>query len=169
MKDSHEVYFHILEAIAVNLTIERGPVSLRLPSCSYLISILCQPSNPSSANPATAGSAGMSAYGTQTNSTSVNDQFSHLPNLQRSIVKFILSQPTREEGIHVGVIAQAIGNGIDPNKIGYGQNFIWRSISIADMKFKRCIGYIIEQWRCIYDDRRLALQRLVLIFLVLHY
>jgi hypothetical protein len=31
VKDLHEVYFHILEAIAVNLTIERGPVSLRLP------------------------------------------------------------------------------------------------------------------------------------------
>ena len=31
VKDSHEVYFHILEAIAVNLTMERGPVSLPLP------------------------------------------------------------------------------------------------------------------------------------------
>lgn len=126
MKDSHEVYFHILEAIAVNLTIERGPVSLHLPSCSHLISILCKPSNPSSAlqtNPASAGSVGMSAYGAQT-STGVNDQFSHLPNLQRSIVRFILSQPTREEGIHVGMIAQAIGNGVDPNTLRYGHNFI---------------------------------------------
>lgn len=127
MKDSHEIYFHILEAIAVNLTIERGPVSLRLPSCSYLTFIFCKPSNPSSAlqtNPASAGSAGMSAYGAQTNSTGVNDQFSHLPNLQRSIVGFILSQPTRTEGIHVGMIAQAIGNGNDPTTIRYGHEFI---------------------------------------------
>ena len=36
VKDSHEVYFHTLEAIAVNLIIERGPVSLRLPSGSHL-------------------------------------------------------------------------------------------------------------------------------------
>ena len=125
MKDSHEVYFHILEAIAVNLIIERGPVSFCLPSCSYLISILCKPSNPNSAlqtNPA--GPVSISAYGTQTISTGVNDQFSHLPNLQRSIVTFILSQPTRDEGIHVGRIAQAIGSGIDPNTIRYGHNFI---------------------------------------------
>ena len=66
----------------------------------------------------------MSAYGAQTNSTGVNDQFSHLPNLQRSIVRFILSQPTREEGIHVGKIAQAIGHGNDPATIRYGYNFI---------------------------------------------
>jgi len=90
-----------MEAIAVSLIMERGP-----------------PSNPSSAlqtNPAPEGSVGMSAYGAQ--STGVNDQFSHLPNLQRSIVRFILSQPTREEGIHVGKIAQAIGSGIDPTTI----------------------------------------------------
>jgi len=101
VKDSHEIYFHTLEAIAVNLTIERGP-----------------PSNPSSAlQTKPAGSTGMSAYGTQTNTTGVNDQFSHLPNLQRSIVRFIMSQPTREEGIHVGMIAQAVGNGIGPSTI----------------------------------------------------
>lgn len=64
----------------------------------------------------------MSAYGAQ-QSTGVNDQFSHLPNLERSIVRFIISQPTRDEGIHVGKIAQAIGSGIDPATIGYGHNF----------------------------------------------
>ena len=95
----------------------------------------------------------MSAYGAQTNATGVNDQFSHLPNLQRSIVRFILSQPTRDEGIHVGKIAQAIGNGIDPATIRYGHNFLQRSFSIVDMESKRCIGAIIEQWRCVYDDR----------------
>ena len=126
MKDSHEVYFHILEAIAVNLIIERGPVSFSLPKLFLTyFSILCKPSNSSSGlqtNPATEGSTGMSAYGAQL--TAVNDQFSHLPNLQRAIVKFILSQPTRDEGIHVGKIAQAIGSGIDPTIIRYGHNFI---------------------------------------------
>lgn len=63
----------------------------------------------------------MSAYGAQ--STGVNDQFSHLPNLERSIVRFILSQPTRDEGIHVGKIAQAIGSGINPATIRYDHNF----------------------------------------------
>jgi replication factor A2 len=127
VKDSHELFFHIFEAMAVNLTIERGPVSFRLPSCSYLTFIFCKPSNPSSAlqtNPASAASAGVSAYGAQTNPTGVNDQFSHLPILQRSIVTFILSQPTRDEGIHVGKIAQAIGNGNDCITIRYGNNFL---------------------------------------------
>jgi replication factor A2 len=125
VKDSHEVYFHILEAIAVNLTMERGPVSLHLPKLYLPHFHHCKPSNPSSTlqtNPVSEGSVSMSAYGAQ--STGVNDQFSHLPNLQRSIVRFILSQPTREEGIHVGKIAQAIGSGIDPSTIGYGHNFI---------------------------------------------
>lgn len=32
IKDPHEIYFHTLEAIAVNLIIERGPVGLCLPA-----------------------------------------------------------------------------------------------------------------------------------------
>ncbi|KAF8163362.1 hypothetical protein B0H34DRAFT_320662 [Crassisporium funariophilum] len=102
-KDPHEVYFHILEAIAVNLIIERGP-----------------PSNPSLAQrkPANVAGTGISAYAAQNNSTGVKDQFSHLPPLQRSIVRFIMDQPPRDEGVHVAMIAKAIGaSGEDARKI----------------------------------------------------
>jgi len=82
VKDPHELYFHTLEAIAVNLIIERGP-----------------PSNPSSAlhpNPANAVSGNMSAYAAQTSKLAgVTDQFSSLPNLQRAIFNFIMNQPLR--------------------------------------------------------------------------
>lgn len=66
----------------------------------------------------------MSAYATQTNS-SVVDQFSHLPNLQRAIVKFMIDQPPRDEGVHVAIIAKAIGGGDVNNahKIRYGLDF----------------------------------------------
>jgi len=103
VKDSHEIYFHTLEAIAVNLIIERGP-----------------PSNPTLAlqsKPVDAGSGGMSAYATQPGSV-VSDQYSHLPNLQRAIVRFIAGQPPRDEGVHVAIIAKAIGGGdVDARKI----------------------------------------------------
>jgi replication factor A2 len=66
----------------------------------------------------------MSAYATQTNSTGVNDQFSSLPNLQRAIIKFIMEQPSREEGVFIGIIAKAIGaGGVDPLTIRYGHDF----------------------------------------------
>jgi len=97
IKDPHELYFHLLEAIAVNLIIERGPPSALQPK-------------PADA----AGSDAMSAYATQANLPGVNDQFSHLPNLQRAIMRFIIDQPPRDEGVHVALIAKAIGGG-DPD------------------------------------------------------
>lgn len=68
----------------------------------------------------------MSAYATQTNLPGVNDQFSHLPKLQRDIMRFIIDQPPRDEGVHVGLIAKAILGRSDPEnapKIWYGHNF----------------------------------------------
>jgi len=81
--DPHEIYFHILESIYATLLVERG-----------------SPSNP----------AAPSAYSAQKNapSAAVKDQFSHLPALQRSIIKFIMDQPPRDEGVHVALIAKAI-------------------------------------------------------------
>ncbi|KAF5330919.1 hypothetical protein D9619_005432 [Psilocybe cf. subviscida] len=101
--DPHEIYFHVLEAIAVTLTIERGP-----------------PSNPNAANARTKveSGAGISAYSAQSNAPAHNDQFAHLPALQRKIVHFIMSQPLQDEGIHVAAIAKAIGaSGEDARKI----------------------------------------------------
>ena len=37
------------------------------------------------------------------------DQYSYLPPLERSIVTFMLNQPSSEDGIHVGAIARAVG------------------------------------------------------------
>ncbi|KAH9484363.1 Replication factor A protein 2 [Psilocybe cubensis] len=102
IRDAHEIYFHILEAITVNLIMERGP-----------------PSNPHGANakPSENGGGNMSAYSVQ-GGGGPSDQFSHLPALQRNIVRFIMSQPPREEGIHVAAIAKAIGaGGQDAHKI----------------------------------------------------
>ncbi|KDR81675.1 hypothetical protein GALMADRAFT_239789 [Galerina marginata CBS 339.88] len=103
IKDPHEIYYHILEAIAVNLILERGP-----------------PSNPNLAAPnklLQGANSGISAYSAQ-NTAGAADQYSHLPPLQRDIVRFILNQPPRDEGIHVAVIAKAIGaSGEDARKI----------------------------------------------------
>jgi len=104
MKDPHETYFHILEAIAVTLMIDRG-----------------HPSNPSLASQPKTGqntTSNLSAYSAQSNSTGLPDQFGHLPQLQRAIINFIISQPPQEEGIHVAAIAKAIGaSGEDARKI----------------------------------------------------
>jgi len=67
----------------------------------------------------------MSAYATQTNLAGGNDQFSHLPNLQRAIVRFIIDQPPRDEGVHVAIIAKAIAGGdVDARKIRYGMVYL---------------------------------------------
>lgn len=50
----------------------------------------------------------------------MQDQYSNLPALQRDIVRFILSQPPQDEGVHVAVIAKAIGaSGEDARKIRF--------------------------------------------------
>jgi len=61
------------------------------------------------------GQAGTSAYTTQSHSVGINDEFAHLPPMQRSIIKIILDQPPSDEGVHVAAIARAIGG--DANKL----------------------------------------------------
>lgn len=81
---------------------------------------LSKPSNPGSGTAAKTERAGgdLSAYSAQNNASTANDQFAHLPPLQRSIMKFLMSQPPQDEGIHVAVIAKAIaGTHDDANKI----------------------------------------------------
>lgn len=123
MKDPHETYFHILEAIAVTLMIDRGHVR-----CCLVLVITQfidrykhkQPSNPSLASQSKVqnSTSNLSAYSAQSNSTGLPDQFGHLPQLQRAIINFIISQPPQEEGIHVAAIAKAIGaSGEDARKI----------------------------------------------------
>jgi len=90
---AHEMDFHELDVCNLKMVIERGPV---MPSKSG------QPA----AQTSTAN--GHSAYTAQSNSTA-NDQFSHLPEIERTIIKFMLEQPQNEEGVHVGSIARAVG------------------------------------------------------------
>ena len=54
------------------------------------------------------GAGPSTAYSAQSTVRS-SDQFSHLPNLHRSIIAFIQAQPSSAEGIHVSAIARAVG------------------------------------------------------------
>jgi replication factor A2 len=58
----------------------------------------------------TGGGQSLSAYSAgQVHQSAVKDQYAHLPPVPRSIVHFMLSQPQRPEGVHVGAIAKAVG------------------------------------------------------------
>ncbi|CAA7271641.1 unnamed protein product [Cyclocybe aegerita] len=101
VKDPHEIYFHTLETITVSLIHERGPP------------------NQNAQQKADGSGSSMNAYSAQAASGGLSDQFAHLPPLQRAILKFIIDQPPRDEGIHVALIAKAIGaSPEDANKIG---------------------------------------------------
>ncbi|KAG1756689.1 replication protein A subunit RPA32 [Suillus paluster] len=94
VKSSHEIYFHLLEAMTVTLTWAKGapPRPGQNPSI---------PQGPV---------AGGSAYAAQSHSTAANnDQYSQLPKLEYAIVTFMRNQPSNEEGVHVGAIARAVG------------------------------------------------------------
>ncbi|TFK42517.1 hypothetical protein BDQ12DRAFT_278987 [Crucibulum laeve] len=106
VKDAHEIYFHTLEAIHVTLILERGP--------PLGIGQAAQPRAPANA---TAITGGTNAYANQSSSVANFDEYSHLPALQRSIIRFILEQPHNDEGIHVAAIARAIGTDGDALKI----------------------------------------------------
>jgi len=93
--DPHEIYFHILEAMTVTLIFERGAPP--------------GPGGQQSHGGATQGQSGASAYSAQSSTVAAGDQFNHLPPLQRSIINFIISQPTSEEGVHVAAIARTVG------------------------------------------------------------
>lgn len=102
VKSPHEIYFHLLEAMTVTLIWAKGAP----PRAGQ---------NPSTAMPkaqVTGGppAVGGSAYAAQSHSTATNtSQYSHLPKLEYAIITFILSQPSNNEGVHVGSIARAVG------------------------------------------------------------
>lgn len=58
-----------------------------------------------------------SAYVSPSHANAIKDEYSHLPPLQRSIVRFISGQPRSDEGVHVAAIARAIGADGDAQKI----------------------------------------------------
>ncbi|KIP09545.1 hypothetical protein PHLGIDRAFT_86640 [Phlebiopsis gigantea 11061_1 CR5-6] len=93
-KDSHEPYFHKLDTMTVSLILKHG-----------------LPGQPRAGNHAASGNPnGASAYTAQASTAGgVNDQWSGLPDLQQRILRFILAQPNRQDGIPVTAIARAIG------------------------------------------------------------
>ncbi|KAI0636961.1 hypothetical protein C8Q77DRAFT_537691 [Trametes polyzona] len=92
-----ELLFHIAEVATVTLIFERGPPPRPSEGAHALMNRVNN----------TAG--GPSAYTAQSStSTTSPGQFASLPPLQRQIIEFILSQPKRDEGIHVAAIARHI-------------------------------------------------------------
>lgn len=95
VKDSHEIFFHVLEAMTVTMIMEKGP-----------------PLRPGETPKAAVanGDAGQSAYAAQSYAASSNSgQITRLPPLQRKIAEFMQNTSCGEEGIHVGAIARAVG------------------------------------------------------------
>lgn len=92
VKDHHELYFHLLDAMATKLILERGPPHA--------------PRQQPGSSPIKA--EGASAYSAQSTAVT-NDQFSHLPQMQQAIIRFILSHPQTDDGVNVGAIARAVG------------------------------------------------------------
>jgi len=87
----HELYFHLGEAMTVNVIIARG-----MPP---------GPGQTAQQIGAVTGGLGSSAYTTQ--SRAPTSQFAGLPPLQREIMDFLVAQP-HSEGVHVGAIARAV-------------------------------------------------------------
>ena len=61
---------------------------------------------------------GGSAYTAQASTTGQQDQWSFLPELPQRIVRFILSQDNRDQGIHINAIVRAV-HGEDAASIGF--------------------------------------------------
>lgn len=89
---SHEMDFHELEVCYLKKVLEKG----------------ASPKTGQQVSPAN----GQSAYTAPSRSTT-SDQFAHLPDVDRTIINFLLSQPQDEQGVHVGFIARAVGKGAD--------------------------------------------------------
>ncbi|KAJ3781902.1 replication protein A subunit RPA32 [Lentinula aff. detonsa] len=89
-EDPHEIYFHMIEALTVTLSLQNGAPGGTVGQKS----------------PGTA-----SAYTAQSSGIANDDmaEYKHLPPLQREIIKVLLSQPEHDEGgVHVGVVAKAV-------------------------------------------------------------
>ncbi|KAF6755434.1 hypothetical protein DFP72DRAFT_896888 [Ephemerocybe angulata] len=103
--DKHEIFFHEMEAITANLTVERGPPGGTGPKATVTAS---------GSKDVTMTDA--SAYSAPSTSVA-QDQYAHLPKLQQAIVRFMMEQPPSPEGTHVFAIARAVGDGNDAQKI----------------------------------------------------
>ncbi|ETW85830.1 hypothetical protein HETIRDRAFT_471029 [Heterobasidion irregulare TC 32-1] len=89
----HELFFHIAETMAVTLMFDRGP-----------------PSGPDQAQnaPVGQGQTSASAYTAAANTVAANDQYAHLPPLQRNIIHFITAQPFSDDGVHASAISRGV-------------------------------------------------------------
>ncbi|KAF8350645.1 replication protein A subunit RPA32 [Amanita rubescens] len=93
IKDPHEVYYHMVEAINASLVLERGA-----------------PPAPGQENTTRSGAnRDTSAYTAQSYSNAGGmEQYNQLPPLQRSIIKFIIDNTKGDEGVHVAAILRAL-------------------------------------------------------------
>lgn len=98
-----------------------------MPAAIYhRLTFLLQPNEQPGAHSGATTSIGSSASAyTSHSSGGANDDmadYKGLPVLQREIIKFILSQPERDEGgVHVGMIAKSVqGLQANPNDVRYG-------------------------------------------------
>jgi len=89
IQDPHEIFFHLLDSMVVQLTFDRGA--------------------PGSSSGGSGGPSASAYSAAQTLPLEVKDQYSHLPPVPRSIVQFMLNQPKRPEGVHVSAIAKTVG------------------------------------------------------------
>ncbi|KAG7452416.1 replication protein A, subunit RPA32 [Guyanagaster necrorhizus] len=96
-EDPHETFFHILECVTCTLIADRGPPVIGQQQVK-------------SDGPSVAGSSTL-AYQSHSAQPVSNDEYAHLPKLQRDIVHFMLKQESNEEGVHVASIARSIGGG----------------------------------------------------------
>ncbi|TFY83713.1 hypothetical protein EWM64_g296 [Hericium alpestre] len=92
VKDFHEIFFHLAEAMGITMIFERGP-----------------PSGAGQAQPNGAGQPSASAYTAQSRGASSMDKYAHLPPLPRRIIEFILQQPPNPEGVHIFAITRSVG------------------------------------------------------------
>lgn len=116
-EDFHQALYHELKCCEITLILDRGAVRFLSDWIANTDTSCCihQRSRPgeqkttaaSTSNPAHPSTA--SAYTAQTGQIASNDQFAHLPKVQREILHFIMSQPAHDDGIHVGAIARAVG------------------------------------------------------------
>lgn len=75
----------------------------------------------------TSTNAGPSAYTTQAHAAPSNNEYAHLPLVQREILLFMRSEPSNDEGIHVAKIARSVGGG-DAAAIRQGAYYVFLNI-----------------------------------------
>jgi len=92
--DPHEIYFALLEAMAVHLHYTKGPPTGAIANGS-------QGPSASVYQPGSSGGGG------------VQEQFAHLPPMEKKIVFYIINSAPDEQGIHVSALTKGLGQNVN--------------------------------------------------------